>query len=98
MKQDGRIQPNVAITAPMGPAMRIPTKVAEFTAMGPGVISAMVIRFVNSFIVSHIFGNIFLYGIRTSISLLLRRIFLHFVRIFVRIDQNTRIDPEKKTA
>ena len=35
--QDGRIQPNVATIAPGIPAILIPTKVAEFTAMGPGV-------------------------------------------------------------
>ena len=33
--------------------MRIPTNVAELTAIGPGVISAIVIRSVNSLIVSH---------------------------------------------
>lgn len=42
------MQPRVATSAPGMPAIRIPTKVAEFTAMGPGVISAMVIRSVNS--------------------------------------------------
>ena len=52
MIQEGKIQPKVAATAPKTPAILIPTKVAEFTAMGPGVISAMVIRSVNSFIVS----------------------------------------------
>ena len=43
----------VAATAPGSPAIRIPTKVAELTAIGPGVISAIVIRFVNSVIVIH---------------------------------------------
>ena len=46
------MQPNVATTAPPRPAMRMPTNVAELMAMGPGVISAMVIRSVNSLIVS----------------------------------------------
>ena len=36
--QDGRIHPAVATTAPGIPAIFIPTKVAEFTAIGPGVI------------------------------------------------------------
>lgn len=47
MRQEGRIQPKVAMTAPCHPAIWIPTNVAELTAMGPGVISAMVIRSVN---------------------------------------------------
>ena len=42
------MHPNVATTAPKIPVICIPTKVAEFTAIGPGVISAIVIRFVNS--------------------------------------------------
>ena len=51
--QDGRIHPVVATTAPGIPAIFIPTKVAEFTAMGPGVICEIVIRSVNSDMVSH---------------------------------------------
>ena len=46
------MHPNVATSAPGSPAQRIPTNVAELTAIGPGVISAIVIRFVNSAIVS----------------------------------------------
>ena len=46
------MQLKVATSAPGIPAIRIPTKVEEFTAMGPGVISAMVIRSVNSLMVS----------------------------------------------
>ena len=42
------MQPKVATSAPGIPAMRMPTKVAELTAMGPGVIWEMVIRSVNS--------------------------------------------------
>ena len=53
--QEGKIQPNVAMHAPAKPAMRMPTNVAEFTAIGPGVISAIVIRSVNSLIVSQLF-------------------------------------------
>ena len=49
---DGVMHPNVATSAPGSPAQRIPTNVAELTAIGPGVISAIVIRFVNSAIVS----------------------------------------------
>ena len=46
------MQPSVAMAAPATPPMRVPTKVAELTVIGPGVISAMVIRSVNSPIVS----------------------------------------------
>ena len=53
MIQDGKIQPQVATIAPGKPAIRIPTNVAEFTAIGPGVISAIVIRLANSVIVIH---------------------------------------------
>ena len=53
MISEGMITPSVAISAPGIPAMRIPTNVAELTAIGPGVISAIVIRSVNSLIVSH---------------------------------------------
>ncbi len=42
------MQPKVAAKAPGNPATRSPTKVAELTAMGPGVISAMVMRSENS--------------------------------------------------
>ena len=51
--QDGRMHPSVATNAPGIPAILIPTKVAELTAIGPGVICEMVIRSVNSLIVSH---------------------------------------------
>ncbi len=43
--------PNVQMTAPNAPARRVPTKVAELMEIGPGVISAMVIKSVNSAIV-----------------------------------------------
>jgi len=46
--QDGRIEPMVAIIAPGIPAILFPTKVAALIAIGPGVISAIVIRSVNS--------------------------------------------------
>ena len=45
---DGKIHPMVAMIAPGKPAMRMPIKVAELMAIGPGVICAMVIRSVNS--------------------------------------------------
>ena len=48
MMQDGKMHPRVAIKAPGIPAILIPTKVAELTAIGPGVIWEMVIRSVNS--------------------------------------------------
>lgn len=50
MMRDGRRHPNVAVIAPGMPAMRSPTNVAEFTAIGQGVISAIVTRSVNSLI------------------------------------------------
>ena len=50
--QAGVMQPSVAMMAPGTCAIRKPTKVAELTAMGPGVISAIVMRSVNSCIVS----------------------------------------------
>ena len=59
MMHEGKIHPKVAAIAPGTPAIRMPTKVAEFTAMGPGsdydpgVISAIVIRSVNSPMLSH---------------------------------------------
>ena len=46
--QEGRTQPAVAQRAPAKPPTRVPTKVAELMAMGPGVIWEMVIRSVNS--------------------------------------------------
>ena len=46
------MHPRVATRAPGIPAMRIPTKVAELTAIGQGVIWEMVIRSVNSVIES----------------------------------------------
>jgi len=48
MTQDGKIHPIVATIAPGMPAILIPTNVAELMAMGPGVISAIVMRSVNS--------------------------------------------------
>ena len=42
------IHPRVHRIAPGMPARRVPTKVAELIEMGPGVISAMVIKSVNS--------------------------------------------------
>ena len=53
MMQEGRIHPKVAARAPGTPAIFIPTKVAEFTAMGPGVIWEIVMRSVNSAMVNH---------------------------------------------
>ena len=47
------MQPAVATSAPGTPAIFVPTKVAELTAIGPGVISAMVTRSVNSLMDSH---------------------------------------------
>ena len=52
MTQDGKTHPNVAMIAPPSPAIRVPTKVDELMAMGPGVIYAMVIKSVNSVRVS----------------------------------------------
>ena len=52
MMHEGRIQPMVAAIAPGIPAMRVPTKVAELIAIGPGVIWEIVIRSVNSVMVS----------------------------------------------
>ena len=49
---EGRMHPNVAASAPGIPAILIPTKVAEFTAIGPGVICEIEIKSVNSTIVS----------------------------------------------
>ena len=46
--QAGRIHPAVATRAPTTPPILVPTKVAALTAMGPGVISAMVTRLANS--------------------------------------------------
>lgn len=43
-----RMHPNVQTSAPGIPANRMPTKVAELMEIGPGVISAMVIRSANS--------------------------------------------------
>lgn len=47
------MHPTVAANMPGMPATRMPTNVAELMAMGPGVISAMVTRSVNSCMVSH---------------------------------------------
>lgn len=49
---DGRMHPIVATIAPGIPAIFMPTNVAEFTAIGPGVICEMDIRSVNSLTVS----------------------------------------------
>ena len=49
---DGKIHPNVATNAPRVPAIFVPTNVAEFTAIGPGVIWEIVIKSVNSDILS----------------------------------------------
>ena len=46
---DGRIHPNVAIRAPASPAVFIPTNVAAFVAIGPGVIREIVTRSANPF-------------------------------------------------
>ena len=53
MMQEGKTQPMVAMMAPGSPAMRVPTKVAELMAIGPGVIWEMVMMSTNSCIVSH---------------------------------------------
>lgn len=45
---DGRMHPKVAASAPGMPAILLPTKVAELTAIGPGVIWERVMRSVNS--------------------------------------------------
>ena len=45
---EGNTQPIVAHIAPGIPAILIPTKVAELTAIGPGVICEIDIRSVNS--------------------------------------------------
>ena len=45
------MHPSVHKTAPPGPASLVPTKVEELIEIGPGVISAMVIRLENSSIV-----------------------------------------------
>ena len=50
--QDGRTEPMVAAMAPGIPAILMPTKVAELMMMGPGVICEMVMRSVNSAMVS----------------------------------------------
>ena len=42
------MHPRVETTAPQGPAIWMPTKVAELMAMGPGVIWEMVMRSMNS--------------------------------------------------
>ena len=46
------MQPAVAASAPGTPAIFVPTNVAALTAIGPGVISAIVTRFANSVMVS----------------------------------------------
>ena len=51
MQNDGIMHPTVQINTPGIPAMRIPTNVAELIEIGPGVISATVIKSVNSSIV-----------------------------------------------
>ena len=49
---DGKIHPNVATNAPRVPAIFVQTNVAEFTAIGPGVIWEIVLKSVNSDILS----------------------------------------------
>ena len=44
MIREGRMQAKVAVSAPGMPAMCRPTNVAALMAMGPGVISAIVVR------------------------------------------------------
>lgn len=44
----GKITPAVAASVPKSPPTFVPTKVAALTAIGPGVISAMVTRSANS--------------------------------------------------
>ena len=46
------MQPAVATSAPGTPPIFVPTNVAALTAIGPGVISAIVTRLANSVIVS----------------------------------------------
>ena len=53
MIDDGNMQPIVATTDPKIPAILVPTNVAPFMAIGPGVICEIVIRSVNSLIESH---------------------------------------------
>ena len=48
MIKEGRMHPKVQRSTPPTPARRIPTKVEELMEMGPGVISATVIRSENS--------------------------------------------------
>ena len=55
MTAEGRIQPSVAMIPPHIPPTFMPTNVAELIAIGPGVISAMVMRSVNAVIVSQPF-------------------------------------------
>ena len=53
MMQEGATQPIVAMIAPGRPAICVPTNVAELIAIGPGVISAIVMISANCVIVSH---------------------------------------------
>lgn len=48
----GVTKPKVATTEPIRPATFVPTKVAELMAIGPGVICEMVMRWVNSSMLS----------------------------------------------
>ena len=48
MPNDGIMHPILQISTPGIPAILIPTKVAELMEIGPGVISATVIRLENS--------------------------------------------------
>ena len=50
----GIIVPIIATSVPARPASLYPTTIAPFTAIGPGVISAIVIRFVNSLMESQL--------------------------------------------
>ena len=51
--KDGKTIPSVAINAPKIPPCDDPTKVAIFTAIGPGVDSAIAIILSNSLSVNH---------------------------------------------
>ena len=51
---EGSIHPTVDTSAPGIPAILIPTNVAELIAIGPGVICDIVIRSVNSAILSQL--------------------------------------------
>ncbi len=54
---DGRTTPMVATNAPKKPPLDEPIKVAIFTAIGPGELSATAIKLINSSSVSHVFDK-----------------------------------------